>query len=142
MPQRKKAIKISESDIQTAIVDFLTYDGWRAFRTELTVQRERGRVVGERGMPDYCFIRYLDRHEIHCPCSNGANIIAVLKAPAAEVLWIEFKRLGEKPDVDQLGWHGVERVRGGMVLVVDDIDKFIDFYKRDSGLNRKYTDKR
>lgn len=101
--------KLLERDIQQTCTEFLELDGWRAFRTELTVQRERGRVVGERGQPDYLYLRY--------------------HYGMARVLWIEYKKPGEKPRPDQLAWHEAERKRGAVVLVVDDIDWFMRWYR-------------
>jgi hypothetical protein len=116
-PRSQRVPSLLESHIQQTVTDFLQLDGWRAFRTELTVQRERGRVVGERGQPDYLYLRYV-------------------VSSYARALWIEFKRPGEKPRPDQLMWHAAERKRGALVIVCDDIDKFIDWYIT-SGLQRK-----
>jgi len=107
--------------VQRAVVDYLELDGWRAFRTELTVQREYGRVVGERGQPDYLFLRY----------GEGFT---------AEVLWIEFKRPGERPNIAQQMWHKAEKERGAEVLVVDDIQDFRDSYAA-SGLIRRVRER-
>lgn len=112
-----------EHHIQQTVTEFLQLDGWRAFRTELTVQRERGRVVGERGQPDYLYLRY-------------ATSVAGQGTGLASVIWIEFKRPGEKPRADQLAWREAECARGALVLVVDDIDQFIEWY-RESGLQRR-----
>ena len=111
-PRSGKPIKpkLLERDIQQTCTEFLELDGWRAFRTEYTIQRERGRVVGELGQPDYLYLRYTD---------DGM----------ARALWIEYKKPGEKPRPDQLAWHEAERKRGGIVLVVDDIDWFMRWYR-------------
>lgn len=130
--QRKRArsIGLTEAHVQETITQFLQLDGWRAFRTELTVQRERGRVVGERGQPDYLYVRY--EHFIdHRPDSRS------LYYKAAYVLWIEFKKPGEKPRPEQLAWHEAERKRGALVLVVSDIDYFIREWYPASGLARR-----
>jgi len=111
--------KLSEADIQQACCELLVLDGWRVFRTELTVQRERGRVVGERYMPDVQAIRYWT--------GVGRGI--------ASVLYVEFKAPGKAPNAGQLAWHDVERARGGIVVVADDIDNFKAWYLQ-SGLNR------
>jgi hypothetical protein len=126
---------LKEKHIQETIVDFLKLDGWRAFRTELTVQRERGRVVGERGQPDYQFLRYRPTHE-HYPLHPCLNVQFFNQA-LAEILWIEFKRHGEKPKSDQLAWHAAEKNRGALVMVVDDIDSFLYWYRTRSGLMRR-----
>ena len=120
---RKARPRISEKHIQETVVAYLEWDGWRAFRTELTVQREYGRVVGEAGQPDYLFVRYRTAEGFY-------------RESDAEVLWIEFKAPGKSPRADQLAWHQAERERGAMVLVVDDIDDFIRWYES-SGLLRR-----
>lgn len=116
---------LKESHIQETIVDFLKLDGWRAFRTELTVQRERGRVVGERGQPDYLFLRY------------GPDGHKFIPRAAAQVLWIEFKRPGQKPKPDQNIWHATETARGALVMVVDNIDTFMSWYRTSNLMRRK-----
>lgn len=106
--QVKKRSSITEAHVQQAVVEFLQLDGWRAFRTELTVQRERGRVVGERGQPDYLFIRYRG-------FVGGSKFSSLASPPSqtcADVVWIEFKRPGETPGKHQLAWHEAERSSG------------------------------
>lgn len=152
----EKSPRILESHMQQTVVEFLQLDGWRAFRTDpvsdgatvakirqailgcpaLNHVRElifslikrcvRGKGFGEVGMPDYLFIRYLD------PADFEENE----KKRWAEVLWIEFKRPGQKPKPDQNLWHATETARGALVMVVDDIDTFKDWYIA-SGLNRR-----
>lgn len=129
-PPTERAPRISEKQIQEAVVAFLEIDGWRAFRTELTVQRERGRVVGERGQPDYLFVRY------QCEGNGRLYYADEPSRVLAEVAWIEFKRPGQKPRPDQIAWHEAEAARGAYVLVVDDFDKFRADYMK-SGLARR-----
>ena len=132
---RAKAIGLTEAHVQQTIVEFLQIDGWRAIRTELTVQRDRGRVVGERGMPDMLLIRYEYEHPFPAPNPPWPEIEPETRS-YAQVLWIEMKKPGEKPRKDQLAWHEAERARGALVLVVDDIDEGIARYKA-SGLWRR-----
>ena len=129
---RKARPRISENHIQETVVEYLQWDGWRAFRTELTVQREYGRVVGEAGQPDYLFMRYR---------ATFRNLVAQdirisTDYSVSQILWIEFKAPGKSPRPDQLAWHKSERERGALVLVVDDIDAFIQWYES-SGLLRR-----
>jgi hypothetical protein len=124
---------LKESHVQQTVVEFMELDGWRAFRTELTVQRERGRVVGERGQPDYLFLRYG-----RWPKDERSDFQAAINC---SVMWIEFKRPGEKPRADQLAWHERERARGALVMVVGDSTgdwwgEFKEWYKT-SGLQRR-----
>ena len=150
---------ILEKHVQQTVTEFLQLDGWRPLRMEGS--NDRGFVrravahmaavaqlkpfiglitnclqscwkttgVGELAMPDYLYIRYA--HFIdHRPDSSS------LYHKAAEVLWIEFKRKNEQPKTEQLAWHEAERKRGALVMVVDDIDAFIAWYKT-SGLQRR-----
>lgn len=116
--------KISEAHIQQAVCEFLILDGWRIFRTELTVQRERGRVVGERGMPDCLAIRYRQGERL-----DPVSILQSRRTSLDQVMWIEFKAPGKTPRADQHAWHKAEHQRGANVLVVDDIDWFMNYYR-------------
>lgn len=111
--------RVSEAHVQQTVTDLLVADGWRAIRTDPVSDRGRGKGFGELGMPDYLYIRYWD-----------------LSGPESDVLWIEFKALGKKPKPRQAAWHVAERARGATVLVIDDIDFFMDWYAT-SGLARK-----
>lgn len=123
-PKAERFPGLKESHIEQAVTQFLELDGWRAFKMEKTVEFRTGadgkqhfkRKVGEKGMPDHLYLRY-------SPGPFGWT----------NVLWIEFKKLGESPRQDQSDWHGAERKRGALVLVVDDIDEFREWY-RQSGL--------
>lgn len=122
--QMKKAhTQITEEHIQRTVKEFLEWDDWRSLRTEHAIERDKNgkvkRKVGELGMPDYLFIRYRP-----------------WEIDSAQVIWIEFKSPGEKPTQEQLKWHKAERDRGALVLVVDDIDAFVQWYKQ-SGLQRR-----
>ena len=118
-PERKPIC--SEADVQRTVTQMLQLDGWRAIRTDPTSDRQRGKGFGELGMPDYLYIRY-------------GHLDAVGDGDA-QVLWIEFKRKGKKPKDHQRDWHDLERRRGALVLVVDDIDDFMTLYA-ESGLCR------
>lgn len=111
-----------EREIQEQVTALLQFDGWRAFRTELTVQRERGRVVGEGGQPDYLYLRY-DR-----PGFAAGN---------AEVIWVEYKRgkFGKLSQAQKF-WHLAERQRGALVWVIGSVDEFMKLYD-ESGLKRR-----
>lgn len=121
---------LQESHIQQTVTEFLQLDGWHAIRTDPVSDRKRGKGFGELGMPDYLFIRYW-------PTFRGAPDIRLsTDETIAQVLWIEFKAPGKKPKAHQLAWHEAERKRGALVLVADDIDKFIGWYYN-SGLKRR-----
>ena len=133
MPAKRKPGQPSEAAIQRTVVELLEWDGWRAFRTEHAIERKESggfkRRVGEVGMPDYLFIRYTVYLGGDTWNWEGSETMS-------NVLWVEFKALGEKPDKDQLAWHAAERQRGAMVLVVDSIDGFQAWYAA-SGLKRR-----
>ena len=149
---------ILEKHVQQTVTEFLQLDGWRPLRMEGS--NDRGFVrravanmaavaqlkpfiglitnclqscwkttgVGELAMPDYLYIRY------GAPMYHGNGVYE--QDCQADVLWIEFKRKNEQPKTEQLAWHEAERKRGAMVMVVDDIDAFIAWYKT-SGLQRR-----
>lgn len=128
--------RLTEAHIQQTFREFLEADGWRSIRTEHALERTKEgkirRKVGEVGMPDYLFVRYL-------PPENprpGAPATLVQRPAMAEVLWCEFKRPGKKPTPAQLAWHGAERARGALVVVVDSIEGGIAWYKA-RGLARR-----
>ncbi len=131
-PQAKAArLGLTEAHVQQTCTEFLISDEWRAFRTELTVQRERGRVVGEPSMPDYLYIRY----------NNGfpSSMDDSWKADA-EVLWIEYKKPGQHPTKQQLAWHEAERKRGALVMVWGEFEDWWPQFKawyKSSGLARR-----
>lgn len=127
---RKPRVMRERDEVQKPVVQFLEIDGWRCFRTELTVQKDRGRVVGELGQPDYLAIRY------H-PESVRLHYRTVAEAARTEVMWLEMKAPnGARLSANQKLWHAAERKRGALVLVVDNFDAFRAWYM-DSGLNRR-----
>jgi hypothetical protein len=111
-----RKLRISEADVQTAVVQILELDGWRAIRTDPVSDKSRGKGFGEVGMPDYLFIRYEQ--------APGTR-----RAGSAEVLWVEFKAPGKSCKTHQLDWHLEERLRGALVMMVDSVDDFRDWYK-------------
>ena len=148
----------TEAHVEQTVTQFLELDGWRAFKMEAQSDRSlvarfmkrvidhallrplaqiigptlkqcmRGAGVGELGMPDHLYIRYIPTP----PGSEDNFPVRVLH----ETLWIEFKRPGKSPAKEQRLWHDRERLGGALVLVIDDIDFFIAWYKR-SGLARR-----
>lgn len=119
----------TEAHVQRTVVEFLELDGWRAIRTDPVSDRARGKGFGELGMPDYLFIRYQS-----VPWASGNEHLA--PCMTHEILWIEFKRKGAKLRKHQGTWSVIEKMRGALVLVVDDIDEFTRWYKA-SGLCRR-----
>ena len=128
--QQSSKLKVSEADVQQAVVLMLELDGWRAIRTDPVSDRSRGKGFGEVGMPDYLFIRY------QCVAVlNDTNETIDVEPPCCQVLWVEFKAPGKYETKSQRDWHIKERTRGGFVLVVSGVDDFREWYKT-SGLMR------
>ena len=100
--------------IEAECTKLLEQDGWRALRTDPVSDKGRAKGFGELGMADHLYIRYLDTFRIEFPSSDGKRRIAVLKAPAAEVAWIEYKSTKGKPKKHQIEWHTKERARGAL----------------------------
>jgi hypothetical protein len=138
---KRRTTLVLESHVQQTVTELLQFDGWRAFRTEHAIERSNDeqrrfkRRVGEPGQPDYQYVRYLSGDCIIID-TRETRTKAILKSPAAEVMYIEFKKQGEEPEPKQLKWHAAERARGALVLVVDDIDEFRKWYEA-SGLKRR-----
>jgi len=124
-PEKNETIK--------PLLEFLEDQGWRAIRHESGFVPGAG-SFGEKGMPDYQFIRYLE---------NGVSC----------TLWIEAKPPGYKPrcncrpagrnpetgrktkahecrDCGQKRWAKTERERGAIVLRVDDMEVFEEWYRK------------
>jgi len=151
-----------EKHIQEYVVQYMELDGWRAFKMEANsdtgfvgrvmqkirkhplltnwadhiyiVLRScmRAAGVGEVGMADYLFIRYLagDKKWQHREKWPDCNKVI------CEALFIEFKRPGQKPRPEQKAWKEAEERRGALVWVIDSQDAFLERY-RGSGLQRK-----
>ena len=91
-------------------------------------------------MADGLYIRYLDKAIVEYP---GGYM--VLKRPAAEILWIEWKRRTEtgadtKAAEHQKAWHRDERAKGALTLIAGEdfpatVEGFIAWYEQ-SGLKR------
>ena len=122
-------MKITEAQVERAVKDLLEADGWRSLKTNPVSNKARGAGFGEIGMADMLFIRY------QCVVIlNDTNEVIDVE-PSCQVIWIEFKAPGKLPSPHQLTWHTRERARGALVLVVDDVDDFREWYKT-SGLMR------
>lgn len=127
--KRVPGIKISEADVQQAVVLMLELDGWRSIRTDPVSDRSRGKGFGEIGMPDYLFIRY-------GPDFRAAPGIRRSLVPTdSDVMWVEFKAAGKSLKPHQVTWHSRESARGALIFVVDDAVRFRETYKT-SGLMR------
>jgi hypothetical protein len=124
-------LKISETDVQQAVVLMLELDGWRSLRTDPVSNRARATGFGEVGMPDYLFIRYKDLGlEISLEGCSTDSLTSL-----AQVLWVEFKAPGKKLKPHQIRWVLDEARLGALVMTCDEVDEFREWYKT-SGLMR------
>ena len=132
---------VLEKHIEKAITALLEIDGWRAIKMEQNFSERKRKAVGEPGMADHLYIRYMFN-------PPAFNCLA-----HAEVLWIEFKKLrggngkrgiftkAEKASIKQRAWIARERSRGALVLLVGEdcpatIEGVRNWYLA-SGLNRR-----
>ena len=104
----KALVQKSEAQIEAECTKLLEEDGWRPLRTDPVSDRGRGKGFGELGMADHLYLRYTFT-SILAPSNQLRRM--------AEVLWIEFKRPGEKPKKHQVEWHTKERARGAFTLI-------------------------
>jgi hypothetical protein len=117
----------SEAKIEAECTKLLEEDGWRPLRTDPVSDRGRGKGFGELGMADHLYLRY-DSDPLHGPGDNCRG----------QILWIEFKRPGEKAAKHQIAWHVRERARGALTKIAGEdfpatVQGFKDWYEN-SGL--------
>ncbi len=132
-PSYADAASWPEHMIEAECTRLLEQDGWRALRTDPVSDRGRGKGFGELGMADHLYIRY--EHDDPAWDSPHPKYYAW-----SEVLWIEFKKAGEKAKDHQGKWHTIERARGALTLIAGEdfpasVAGFVEWY-RASGLNR------
>lgn len=113
---RNSPVKLSEADLERQCSDLLALDGWRSLKTDPVSRREWGKGFGEKGMADRLYMRYRGGTEIDVVISTR-ECGPFLKRQAAEVMWIEWKRLGGKAAPHQRIWIETERARGALVLL-------------------------
>ena len=134
---------ILEKNIQQSCAEILEWDGWRRVRLEQNFSERKRKVIGEPGMADDLFIRYLGGQK--STASDYDNF-------DAEVIWIEWKRLlpskrgktwgrATKASIQQKAWHAQERARGALTLIAgEDFTATIEGFKAwygESGLKRR-----
>lgn len=123
--------KVSERQIQDACSQLMELDDWRVIHTDPRYLRGLG--VQEKGIADECYVRYLANDRLELQTELGPVLIAVLKPPAAEVLWVEFKRRTGKAMAHQRAWHDAERARGALTWIAG-----IDFTASVEGFKAHY----
>lgn len=110
-----KAPTIKESDIEAAIVQAMTLDGWRAFKMEENFSERKKKKTGEPGMCDHLFVRPL-----FTVAPSHANYRG-FDRQYVELLWWEFKaakevrKRAEFLSVDQVKWQQLAEVQGFLV---------------------------
>jgi hypothetical protein len=109
-------LNLLEKDITRQVCDYLGFRGWRPLRMQRTVLPGSFQT-GEPGQADYLFVRYM----------TGA------KPGSTLALWIEFKAPTGRLRKGQGEWHARERLRGGLVWVVDSFEDFERSYRREFG---------
>jgi hypothetical protein len=109
-------LKLLEKHVTKQVWDYLGLRGWRPLRMQRTVLPGSFQT-GEPGQADYLFLRYL---------TGG-------KPGSTVALWIEFKAPGGRLRKGQPEWHTRERLRGGLVWVVDSFEDFEESYRREFG---------
>lgn len=92
--------KLAERDITRTVRDYLELRGWRPVRINAG-------PFGKAGMPDFLWLHYQRRL----------------------MFWTEMKAPGGRLGPLQQEWIEAERKRGGLVLVVADVNAFISFYE-------------
>lgn len=112
-----KPPKPLEKDIQAAIVRLMEIDGWEAMRTDPVSDRERGTGFGQCGQTDYLFLR----------------------SRPDEILYVEFKRPGQKPKPHQRAWMDATAARGFKVMWTDSVEVFCAWYLHE-GLARRHPE--
>jgi hypothetical protein len=125
---------VAESVIEAECTKILEADDWRALRTDPVSDRGRGKGFGEIGMADYLYVRYSGLGFEDNPKFDSARA-------ESQVMWIEFKRPGERPKKHQVTWHIKERARGALTLIAGDdfpasVEGFRAWYEA-SGLQRR-----
>lgn len=108
-------LRITENQIEKAILDFLRWSGWRAFRMQSGLFSSpydvRSRItIGEKGIPDWLLMR---------PMESGECL----------TFWLETKAPGKKLRPAQEAWIEQARHEGYLVAVADDVDKFREWYR-------------
>jgi|KBSSwiStaDraftv2_1062776.scaffolds.fasta_scaffold02616_10 hypothetical protein len=135
------SVEWPEHMIEAECTRLLETDGWRALRTDPVSDRGRGKGFGEPGMADHLYIRYsfsTPQEWLEEPTRTPGDTVA--RASQSQVLWIEFKRPGEKPAKHQTEWHTKERARGALTWIAGEdfpasVAGFVEHYRK-SGLNR------
>ena len=107
---KEKKPPTPEQIVTRACNKMLTSHGWRLIRHQRTAV-PGSFSTGEPGMPDYQAVRYV-------------------KDGVSYMFWIEYKSPTGGLRKGQPEWHERERKLGGVVVVVDNAEKFEEWYMK------------
>lgn len=121
--------RLTEADVTTQVRDFLRAKGWRPLRMHsgLLPGARYPIRVGEPGMADYLFVRYLR------PGVAAALWIEMKRPGARAVCRCAGRRSGKCTACSQAAWRAQESHLGAMVWQVDDFQDFSERYGRELG---------
>ena len=133
----KRAVTMSEAEMERTCTAMLVQDGWRPLKTSPVSRRARGVGFGELGMADYLYLRYrrwetleddLNRRKYladkvatgQIRQEDADKIQAIWdsqaqKAEGCQIMWIEWKRADGEAAPHQLAWIEAERAKGALV---------------------------
>lgn len=121
--------KTLEAEIAKGVHEFMELHGWRRFRmTSGCFIAPSGAPVrvGEPGVPDLLFVRYIERDTSTYGASKASGV--------AYLVWIETKRAkGGKKAEAQAEWHTAESAAGALIYTCNDLEAFRDWYYKRFG---------
>ncbi len=119
MTKRPPSVKLSEADVTKQVTDFLRYRKWTLIRLNSglfnTKDGKRTYQIGEKGQADWLALK---------PLPMLGEILGVVN-----VIFIEMKATGKKPNAEQERWLWVKREEGFRATWVDSLDSFIEWYE-------------
>lgn len=130
-----------EAEVLAGCKSYLELRGWRPVRNQVGMMAyglNQRLPFGEKGMPDYTFIRYIqtDSGEPH-PLGLSYLIWVEFKRPAfKEVCSCGFNQKGKFKKCTfccQREWKEAEKARGALVIRVSGVPAFVSWYENRFG---------
>lgn len=120
---RTRVPRLTEVDVTRQITDLCKAEGWWCMRLQSGLFVAEGRIVkvGEKGLPDWVFIKRSSISSLNPTC-----------------LFVEIKRPGGKPSPDQLAWIDWANKNGLCAGWTDSLDGFINWKRLMLG-ERRYA---
>lgn len=114
--------RLKESDIEKCCTKFLATKGWRSFKMQRTFYLPYSLKIGEVGMADRLYIRYLCDCDVVLGryikgCEEGMHKCQHPNRDSTQVMFIEWKAPHRIPTVSQIKWCFRERERGALALL-------------------------